>query len=345
MVNMKGLGAARDVTAAGMGLLMVSGVYLDGWAHLNRPQLETFFTPWHVGLYSAFALFAGFVVLIGLRKTDRWRWVPPAGYGLAAVGVLVFMAGGVSDMIWHEVFGIEVAIDALLSPPHLVLLVGALLMVTAPMRAARAAGSLWATVATALSVAASAAAAAFFLSYLSVFADAAAATPLTLLPEGAPGHHETELPAIAGLGAYIISTAVIIVAILSVRRLHSELPAGTAFAAVAAVAVLGAMLTGFRYAVPAMAAVVAAAGLEVSRRWWPDRWDPWLALAVLLPPVIWTAQLVGLAVTTGVGWPVELWTGTVVVTILAGWAMGLGSGVTASSPDEVGSQPSREAGI
>jgi hypothetical protein len=330
---MQRLGKSRDTFAAGLGLLMVSGVYLDGWAHLNRPQLETFFTPWHAVLYSAFALLAGFIVLVSARQTDRWRWVPPAGYGLAGMGVLVFLAGGVGDMIWHEVFGIEVAIDALLSPPHLVLLVGALFMVTAPMRAARADGSLWATVATALSVAASAAAAAFFLSYLSVFADAAAATRLTLLPEGAAGHHEGELPAIAGLAAYIISTAVIIVAILSVRRLRPALPVGAAFAAVAAVAVFGAMLTGFRYVVPAIAAAVAAAGLEASRRWWPRRWDPWLALAVLLPPVVWTAQLTGLAVTTGVGWPVELWAGIVVVTTLAGWAMGLGSGAKTPSPD------------
>jgi hypothetical protein len=85
--------------------------------------------------------------------------------------------------------------------------------------------------------------------------------------------------------------------------------------------------------IPAIAAAVAAAGLEASRRWWPRRWDPWLVLAVLLPPVVWTAQLTGLAVTTRVGWPVELWAGIVVVTTLAGWAMGLGSGAKAPSPD------------
>jgi hypothetical protein len=28
----------RDGLAAGLGLLMVSGVYVDGWAHLNRPS-------------------------------------------------------------------------------------------------------------------------------------------------------------------------------------------------------------------------------------------------------------------------------------------------------------------
>jgi hypothetical protein len=34
-----------------------------------------------------------------------------------------------------------------------------------------------------------------------------------------------------------------------------------------------------------------------------------------------------------VGWPVELWTGIVVVTTLVGGAMGLGSGTKAPPPD------------
>ncbi|GAA0466991.1 hypothetical protein Aca07nite_71680 [Actinoplanes capillaceus] len=318
---------ARDVIAAGLGLLMVSGVYLDGWAHLNQPTLETFFTPWHAILYSAFALLAGFIVSLAVRRGGRggWQWLPPNGYGLAGPGVVVFLAGGVGDMMWHEVFGVEVAIDALVSPTHLVLLVGATLMITAPMRAVGDDDSWTAGLATALSVSA-AAAAGFFLSYLSVFADAAAATPLTLVAEGAPGHREGELPATVGLGAYIVSTVVIIVAVLSVRRLRPVLPAGTVVASVAAVAVLGAMLTGFRFVVPALAATVAAVLVEVSRRWWPRRWDAWLVVAVLLPPAIWAAQLTGLTATTGLRWPAELWAGIVVLSTLAGGALGLISG-------------------
>src|SRR5881409_482447 len=30
------------------------GLYLDGWAHVHVPQIETFFTPWDTVLYTEF---------------------------------------------------------------------------------------------------------------------------------------------------------------------------------------------------------------------------------------------------------------------------------------------------
>src|SRR2546427_9735313 len=32
----------------------LGGLFIDGWAHSNLPQLETFFTPWHAVFYSGF---------------------------------------------------------------------------------------------------------------------------------------------------------------------------------------------------------------------------------------------------------------------------------------------------
>ncbi len=57
------------------------------------------------------------------------------GYGLSLLGVSIFALGGVSDMIWHMLFGIEVNVDALLSPTHLLLAVGMALIVSGPLRA------------------------------------------------------------------------------------------------------------------------------------------------------------------------------------------------------------------
>lgn len=39
-------------------------------------------------------------------------------------------------MLWHSRFGIEAGIEALLSPTHLVLALGGMLMVSGPLRAA-----------------------------------------------------------------------------------------------------------------------------------------------------------------------------------------------------------------
>ena len=58
----------------------------------------------------------------------------PKEYLLSFVGVLVFGVGGVFDLFWHEIFGFEAGVDALVSPSHLVLLVGGMLFISGPLR-------------------------------------------------------------------------------------------------------------------------------------------------------------------------------------------------------------------
>ena len=117
------------------GLWMISGLFVDGWAHRNQKP-ETFFTPWHGLLYSGFiasALWMLWVLRSHQEPGVRWRETMPVGYGLRSIGVLVFGVGAIGDLIWHQVFGIEVNVEALLSPTHLVLLTGGLLMAAGPV--------------------------------------------------------------------------------------------------------------------------------------------------------------------------------------------------------------------
>jgi Tol biopolymer transport system component len=118
---------------------LLGGIYLDGWAHHHIPQLETFFTPWHAVLYSGFLAVAIFLVFILIRNRAKgypWLQAMPPGYELSLFGVAVFAVGGVLDMIWHILFGIEVSTEALLSPTHLMLALGILLIISGPLRAA-----------------------------------------------------------------------------------------------------------------------------------------------------------------------------------------------------------------
>ena len=43
-------GGFRDMVTELLGLWLLLAVFLDGWAHLNVPGLETFFTPLHAAL-------------------------------------------------------------------------------------------------------------------------------------------------------------------------------------------------------------------------------------------------------------------------------------------------------
>lgn len=119
---------------------LLGGIFLDGWAHDHLPAtLETFFTPWHGILYSGFLAIAAFLLGTLIRNRAKgyaWHRTVPAGYELSLLGVLIFLAGGFGDMIWHILFGIEANFEALYSPTHLLLALGGVLIGTGPLRVA-----------------------------------------------------------------------------------------------------------------------------------------------------------------------------------------------------------------
>lgn len=265
----------QDAAAAGLGLLMVAGVYLDGWAYIHRPGLETFFTPWHGVLYSAFALYALFVGGMVWRRfgarSDVWRRrlaSVPLGYGIALIGIGVFAVGGGADLVWHQIFGVEAGVDALVSPTHLVLLAGGMLMVTAPGRAAALRVLRWTGTGGSR-----------------LHSRLPRWPPLAVLPElpvgvrqraggvsvdeparrcartrcrrTAHGDGSRELPAHERRDH---GPAV------GLRRLVAAVPVGVPTATVAVVAVLGAGLSEYRFVVPALATVAAVAVAEALSR-------------------------------------------------------------------------------
>ena len=131
-------GAGFDWLMAAFGSWLIGGLYLDGWAHIHVPALETFFTPWHAVLYSGYI--AGAVALAETLRRNRARGASrwdalPVGYGLSLAGAFLFFFGGLADMLWHIVFGIEEGVEGLISPSHLVLALGGSLMITGPLRA------------------------------------------------------------------------------------------------------------------------------------------------------------------------------------------------------------------
>src|SRR6266536_6535639 len=81
---------AEDLVTLVLTAWLIGGLFLDGWAHNTRPQLETFFTPWHAVFYSGFAAIAAWICW------SVWsRRGVPAGYGPALVGVAIFLLSGV----------------------------------------------------------------------------------------------------------------------------------------------------------------------------------------------------------------------------------------------------------
>jgi hypothetical protein len=138
-----------DLVVAGLSVAMLAGATLDGWAHSHQLlALESVITPWHLVVYAAFLAIA--IVLLGPPVTARLAGrsaveAIPEGYGTSVVGVAFFLAMGAADTAWHLLFGIEADAEALLSPTHLGLGLGACLIASGPIRAAwtRTEGAAW----------------------------------------------------------------------------------------------------------------------------------------------------------------------------------------------------------
>jgi hypothetical protein len=327
---------SENAIAAVLGVVLVGGVYADGWAHLNVGGLETFFTPWHGVLYGGFALLVAWIaVMVWRRRPLRTpRVMPvPVGYGWGWAGVAVFAVGGLSDMLWHFAFGIETGIDALVSPTHLLLLIGGVLLLTSPLRAATRTPTKhrWPAV---VSFASATSLAGFFLSYVSVFADPGAREPLVTIPEGLPEHRAAELPAVAGLGGYLVSTVLLVVPVLYLRR-RRLLPPGSVTVLVGAVAIPAATLSQLVFLIPAVAALAGASVVDLILTIRPKLADA--AVASLIPALMWAGQLVGLASIGNLQWPPELWAGVVVLTALTSGTLIL---LMAPAPTTVTNSPS-----
>jgi hypothetical protein len=128
-----------DMIAAALNVWFIIGLFIDGWAHNHGRVDDTFFTPWHAVLYSSVLAVAGFLTYSQTRnmlKGHSWSQSLPDGYGWSLGGAGLFFAAGGFDFFWHELFGFEASLGALLSPAHFALATGAFLFVTGPLRSA-----------------------------------------------------------------------------------------------------------------------------------------------------------------------------------------------------------------
>ncbi len=195
---------------------IVFGLYIDGWAHNHGFVDDSFFTPWHAVLYGAVGL-SGLVLVVShfrnVSRGHRWSNALPPGYRLSLVGFFAFGAGGLFDMLWHETFGFEAGVEALISPAHLYLAFTGLLIMTGPIRAfwgRRDAGD-WAGLAPViLCYTCITSVFTFFNAYAPIGGD------MILLTGPRPADHS--LSDVAGIVAFVIQSNVLLGSVLFLTR-------------------------------------------------------------------------------------------------------------------------------
>lgn len=118
--------SSLDFLVSVCALWSACGFLLDTWAHGHVP-VETFFTPYHGVAYSGIFAGAAVIALYALRGGI------PRVYRVPLLGIPLFILSGLGDLAWHTLLGLEEGVDAVLSPTHLGLGVGILLISSAPI--------------------------------------------------------------------------------------------------------------------------------------------------------------------------------------------------------------------
>ncbi|HEU4798237.1 MAG TPA: hypothetical protein VFT63_04865 [bacterium] len=333
-----------DALVALLGTALVGGVYLDGWAHIHTGLVDTFFTPWHGLLYSAYLALAAVIVGTVVRNRTAgfagWRAIS-LGYEPAVIGVAVFALGGLGDMIWHLLFGIEVDLEALLSPTHLLLALGGGLMVSGPLRAAWRRSedrpSLRAFLPAMLSAAMVLSVMTFMTQYMHPFGTTWAAAnrrPDVMLGQLTTAEISTGFSLIsyfaffeqlATLSGIVVQTAILMGLILTVWRRWTP-PVGTITVIMTLNAALITLMRDlFLDTGPLpLIAVAALGGLAadlLAARLRPAATRP-AALrlfAALVPAVLYALYMLALTIDGGIWWSVHLWMGAITLAAITGW--------------------------
>lgn len=310
-----------ELTTVLLGTWLLVGLFVDGWAHNNLSTLETFFTPWHALFYSGFVASAGWMVwqVDRAQKTGRRGLdVIPLGFGVGLVGAVVFAVGGVGDMLWHQIFGIETSVDALFSPTHLLLFVGIALILSTPLRAAwsdpsePAAPGYRRLLPVLLSVTLVTALVAFMFQFWTASIEEASRVP--------QADYYPMMQGIAG----ILSLSLMLTAPLLLLARRWVLPRGAATTLFTIVSLLVAALMAFSSPVQLVALVVAGVAVDLVLAWLrpsaADRPRYWTA-GLLIPLVTWSVFFALLALDGGTGWLLEMWTGSIMWAGLLGAAL------------------------
>ena len=316
-VQAQPIGGGRfDWTMVVLSGALVGGAHLDAWAHEHGRVDTSFFTPWHGVLYSALLLVGAFLIIAFLRNVARgydWRRALPVGYGLSLVGVLVFGAGGIGDMIWHVLFGVENDLEALLSPTHLLLALGWVLIASGPLRAAwqRAddAPSGLAAFRTVFALT-------FILSTFTFFT--VYANPFTHVLSAGTQPEEGEFVKALGVTAFLIQPALLMgVVLLALRRWM--LPFGSLTLLLTLNTALLSVMHDLYIFIPVAALVgLLADGLIRVLRPSMERLAALRVFAFAVPAMLYTFYFVTVLLTAGIAWSTHLWTGAIALAGVVG---------------------------
>jgi hypothetical protein len=317
-------------------VVMIVGLQLDAFKHATDPDLETFFTPWHAIMYAGMALCGGTIALF-IRRNSRLG-APnlfaaiPLGFHGAVVGMAILMVSGGIDTVWHTSFGIEKGLEILVSPSHLGIITGMFLVSSAPL------AMLWKEQRTLTKAENAMTVVSAGLAFTTVHIITSHASQLGELYLG--GQKELPFTDAYKVHGYVFSTVLLLIPMLALKRRF-----GTGVIGIFSLALMPATMMNFLGEkpgplwLPFLVAIAAALAVPVSQflsnrigsalrsrasaitgiTTTEHRATSMIALGATFPAILWSAVF---AVTPIAGkpvfWSVHVWTGVLLMTVIAG---------------------------
>lgn len=300
-------GLGYDLVVVLGSIWWLGGIFLDGHSHLHG-EVPSFFYIHHYIFYAGYLATYGWIVLSMLAGYLRsGDWMVPPGYRLAIYGGVVFGLGGGLDMLWHAAFGFEASTEALLSPTHLLLAVGGILVLSGPLRAA------WRrhddvlddplrAVTAIVGAGHTLAVVVLFSSYASPFVK--------------PTGQVFGVPPL-GIAAILLQSVILVAAALVVVRRWTLPPGALTLLVLVPYAYLTVMTRDPEFLLPVAAAGLVADALVWYRRPTPNRPLAVRGFAVVVPVVLVGVFWGVIAATRAIPWSVHLWVGSIPLAGLA----------------------------
>ncbi|MFN8018471.1 MAG: hypothetical protein U0P45_10145 [Acidimicrobiales bacterium] len=306
-------------------LVATVGLAGDIARHLEDPGNlgGDFLAGWHLVLYGGVLGVGAWLGVGAIRKGPSFLLSALT----TTIGFCLLALGGMADAVWHARFGVEAEVEALVSPPHLMVFSGLVLLLTSPIvvlwrRPARRLGvvesvvALGSTVATVLVVS-------LFTGFLSPLASGMSLS--AGYTEPLVGESPVDYDQVRGLGIAVFTTILLVAAFTLVLARFRPMPGLTGVAvflcgapalAITDAQAIRPLVLGYAMAGLVLEAMVALLGKPTL-----DRVGA-AASGAAMSAMLWLATFALLAREDRLGWSTSMWTGTVVLAGLVGAATG-----------------------
>jgi hypothetical protein len=299
----------------------VFSAYLDSYAHVKVPGtvLHDAEHAGQVGVTASWFAATGFLFFLfgrGLREGRSWNRALPDGYIGSLAAALVFGAALITDYNWTWAASNALGLDLLFTPPNVIKIASAAVMVSGPLRSAARRGEVTASLITLLSAALLLSVFTFATQFIHPLIDPWSSNDPAQVPAQVPTWVAQDL----GVSALLVQATILAVTGLLLKSIFRLRPGSLTLVFTVNGLLVIVTKTHF-YLLPA--AVVAGMAGDAWLAWSARRAGrPTASLCAVIAGAFTLTYMVEMEFVVGSSWNGSLWAGVVLAATIVSWSIG-----------------------